>query len=193
MLNLHNTQTDTVLASAASSPSSAQEWVSGSAIAPSLTEKWLCEIEDPDDIADLLNWAYYGHSGGWFVRSVNPETGKYAKHGQFKPSFPLEIEGKTQKYISFPKGKGTQPLFAPMTLDLWINISERHGIAIANDDIDELREDLGFWLWVIKNPELPINITEGAKKAGCLLSRGEVAIALPGVWNGQVGKCSSQQ
>jgi hypothetical protein len=24
------------------------------AIASSLTEKWLCEIEDPDDIADLL-------------------------------------------------------------------------------------------------------------------------------------------
>ena len=201
MLEYHSRQSDGILASddCANSQSvllpnktishkSEEEWISGSAIALALTEKWLCEIEDPDAIAVLLNWNYYCHSGGWFVKSVNPTTGKYAKHGQFKPSSPLEIEGKTQKYISFPKGKGTQPIFAPMTLDLWINISERHGVAIANEDIDESREDLGFWLWVIAHPELPINITEGAKKAGCLLSKGEVAIALTGVWNGQIGK-----
>jgi hypothetical protein len=107
----HSTQTSCELAnslqelpSASFSPpvlNPSEEWISGSAIAPSLTEKWLCEIEDPDDIADLLNWTYYGHSGGWFVKSVNPETGKYAKHGQFKPSSPLEIEGKPQKYIYF--------------------------------------------------------------------------------------------
>jgi hypothetical protein len=82
MLDLHNTQTDTVLASTAiaqstesiarTSPSATEEWISGSAIASSLTDKWLCEIDDPDAIADLLNWTYYGHSGGWFVKSVNP-------------------------------------------------------------------------------------------------------------------------
>ena len=167
---------------------SEEEWVLGSGVAPALTEKWLCESEDQDEIADLLNWTYYGHSGGWFIRSVNPTTGKYAKHGQFKPSSPLEIEGKTQKYISFPKGKGTEPIFAPMTLELWINISERNGVAIANEDINETREDLGFWVWVIAHPELPLTITEGAKKAGSLLSQGEVAIAISGVWNGQIGK-----
>ena len=194
----YSTQTSCKLANSLQEPSSdsfsvpvlnpSEEWISGSAIAPALTQKWLREIDDPDAIADLLNWTYYGHSGGWFVKSVNPTTGKYARHGQFKPSSPLEIEGKTQKYISFPKGKGNEPIFAPMTLDLWINISELHGVAIANDDINESREDLGFWVWVVAHPELPLTITEGAKKAGCLLSKGEVAIALTGVWNGQVGK-----
>ncbi|MEM8780696.1 MAG: plasmid replication protein, CyRepA1 family, partial [Cyanobacteria bacterium P01_G01_bin.49] len=44
--------------------------------------------------------------------------------------------------------------------------------------------DLGFWLWVINNPSLPLVITEGAKKAGALLSGGYCAIALPGIFNG---------
>ncbi|MEY3827013.1 MAG: hypothetical protein RLZZ148_1831 [Cyanobacteriota bacterium] len=185
MLDLHNTQTDTVLASASTSLSATKEWISGSGIAPALTEKWLCEIEDTDEIADLLKWKFYRHRGGWYVRSVNPETGQFSKHGQFKPSSPLESDGKPQKYISFPKGKGTEPLFAPMTLDLWIKISERQDIPIANEDLDETREDLGFWKWVAAHPELPITITEGAKKAASLLSKGEIAIALSGVWNGQ--------
>ena len=191
MLHLHSTQVDTVLASDAlantlpSTSPAAVEWILGSAVAPSLTQKWLCESEDPDEIADLLKWTFYRHRGGWYVRSVNPETGQFSKHGQFKPSSPLESDGKPQKYISFPKGKGTEPLFAPITLDLWIKISERQDITIANEDLDETREDLGFWKWVAAHPELPITITEGAKKAASLLSKGEIAIALSGVWNGQ--------
>ena len=125
MLHLHSTQVDTVLASDAlantlpSTSPAAAEWILGSAVASSLTQKWLCESEDPDEIADLLKWKFYRHRGGWYVRSVNPETGQFSKHGQFKPSLPLESDGKPQKYISFPKGKGTEPLFAPITLDLW--------------------------------------------------------------------------
>lgn len=48
--------------------------------------------------------------------------------------------------------------------------------------------DLGFWRWVLDHPQIPILITEGGKKAACLLSHGWVAIALTGVWNGQQGK-----
>ena len=40
---------------------------------------------------------------------------------------------------------------------------------------------LAFWHWVKDNPEIPIIITEGGKKAGCLLSQGKVTIALPGI------------
>ena len=46
------------------------------------------------------------------------------------------------------------------------------------------REASGFWSWVLKTPEIPLIITEGAKKAGCLLTAGYVAIALPGIYNG---------
>ncbi|MEL4896137.1 plasmid replication protein, CyRepA1 family [Crocosphaera sp. Alani8] len=44
-------------------------------------------------------------------------------------------------------------------------------------------EDKGFWPLVI-DQNLPICITEGAKKAGALLSIGIAAISIPGIWNG---------
>ncbi|QFS50210.1 hypothetical protein GXM_07704 [Nostoc sphaeroides CCNUC1] len=47
---------------------------------------------------------------------------------------------------------------------------------------------LGFWAWVMAHPEIPVILTEGEKKGGCLLTLGFVAIALPGIWNGRVGK-----
>lgn len=43
-----------------------------------------------------------------------------------------------------------------------------------------------FWSWVASHPEIPIVLTEGEKKAACLLSLGFVAIALPGIWMGRV-------
>ncbi|MBE9044706.1 DUF3854 domain-containing protein [Pleurocapsales cyanobacterium LEGE 10410] len=43
-----------------------------------------------------------------------------------------------------------------------------------------------FWSWIAKHPEIPIILTEGEKKAACLLSLGFVAIALPGIWMGRV-------
>lgn len=45
-------------------------------------------------------------------------------------------------------------------------------------------EDVGFWNWVEQTPNIPIVVTEGAKKAGALLSIGRGAIALPGIWMG---------
>lgn len=41
-----------------------------------------------------------------------------------------------------------------------------------------------FWEWVINHPEIPIVITEGVKKAACLLTASYVALALPGIFNG---------
>ncbi|MEQ9480995.1 MAG: plasmid replication protein, CyRepA1 family [Coleofasciculus sp. F4-SAH-05] len=41
-----------------------------------------------------------------------------------------------------------------------------------------------FWQWLIAHPEIPLCITEGAKKAGALLTAGYGAIALPGVFGG---------
>lgn len=45
-------------------------------------------------------------------------------------------------------------------------------------------EDRGFWFWFIENPQIPLILTEGAKKAGTLITSGRVAIALPGIFNG---------
>ena len=50
----------------------------------------------------------------------------------------------------------------------------------------ESTDNYCFWSWVAKHPEIPILLTEGEKKAACLLSLGFVAIALPGIWMGRV-------
>ena len=51
---------------------------------------------------------------------------------------------------------------------------------------EEPKDDYCFWQWVKQHPEIPILLTEGEKKAACLLSLGFVAIALPGIWMGRV-------
>ena len=43
---------------------------------------------------------------------------------------------------------------------------------------------ISFWSWVVDHPEVPLILTEGAKKAAALLSLGYVAIALTGIFNG---------
>ena len=45
-------------------------------------------------------------------------------------------------------------------------------------------EDQFFWRWVLDTPSIPVTVTEGAKKAGSLLSAGYAALALPGIWGG---------
>jgi hypothetical protein len=54
--------------------------------------------------------------------------------------------------------------------------------AIPREYLSE--EDPGFWEWVSHEPAIPITITEGAKKAGALLTIGYAAIALPGIYGG---------
>ncbi len=65
-------------------------------------------------------------------------------------------------------------------MNLWQAIAQRSG-----HQIEAKTESLGdFWQWVLENPEIPLFITEGAKKAGTLLTAGYAAIALPGINNG---------
>jgi hypothetical protein len=69
--------------------------------------------------------------------------------------------------------------------------STRYRCAIGNlQSFDSQYKDIQitFWEWVKQHPEIPVILCEGEKKAACLLSLGFVAIALPGIWNGRVGK-----
>lgn len=61
-------------------------------------------------------------------------------------------------------------------------IQEAAFISLGLDTLD--KEDQGFWQWVIEHPSIGLLITEGAKKAGSLLSAGYAAIALPGIYSG---------
>ncbi|ELS02704.1 hypothetical protein Xen7305DRAFT_00024220 [Xenococcus sp. PCC 7305] len=62
----------------------------------------------------------------------------------------------------------------------------KNGVKKTSTPISQIKSPIPicFWEWVKKHPEIPIILTEGEKKAACLLSMGYVAIALPGIWNG---------
>ncbi|WP_236739179.1 plasmid replication protein, CyRepA1 family [[Phormidium ambiguum] IAM M-71] len=77
-----------------------------------------------------------------------------------------------------PPQTPTRVFFLQVPDRIWEQVSERYHVPITSEDRQQ-----GFWQWVwAKN--LPIVIVEGAKKAGCLLTLGYAAIALPGVTGG---------
>lgn len=140
--------------------------------------------------------------GGWWVSGVDLLTGEDSYWGQFKPDRPYYREEKPKGFDSLsqakrvtaknkiikyepPKNVPTEVFALKMPLYLWQAIALRFDvplpekIAVTSDG-----RALGFWAWVIANPKIPLIITEGAKKAGALLTAGYVAIALPGIYNG---------
>ena len=150
------------------------EWCDGSGVSMAIATLNLHTIEKPQEIAKLLNWKHYSGSGGWYVRSIDLHSGQYSSFGQFKPEQPLlfpPIRGqanqeKAQKYISFPKGEGVEVILLLPTMERWEAIADKYRVPITPEDIKEDRLDRGFWSWVADNPQLPLEVTEGAKKAG---------------------------
>ncbi|WP_420819850.1 plasmid replication protein, CyRepA1 family [Nostoc sphaeroides] len=76
-----------------------------------------------------------------------------------------------------------QDYLNPLIFWSWVKQHQELNIDSGQDDIP-----ITFWEWIKQHPEIPIILCEGEKKAACLLSLGFVAIALPGIWNGRVGK-----
>ena len=131
-------------------------------------------------------WLYrYRHTeeGGWFCSG-----GIDTEWGCFKPDKPRidSGKGKSIKYEHPPK--------TPTEI-FQLRITWRVGLAVAikqglEEEYNERmppdsslnEEDREFWAWIITTPQMPLIFTEGAKKAGALLSAGYCAIALPGIW-----------
>ncbi|TAF57055.1 MAG: DUF3854 domain-containing protein [Oscillatoriales cyanobacterium] len=129
----------------------------------------------------------YAHveAGGWWCSGTNVLTGTDDLWGCFKPEQPriAPDRDKPIKYEHPPKVEtGVFALRVPVTL--WRQIAERSGLTFDEQWIDTTRHDFGFWSWLVATPQVPICITEGAKKAGALLSAGYAAIGLPGINNG---------
>ena len=127
----------------------------------------------------------YAHidAGGWWCSGIDVLSGQEDIWGCFKPDSPRNNSNKIIKYEHPPKA--ATGLFAlKVPLSLWKNIAESAKVKIAESDIKPQSSDLGFWQWLIEHPEVPLCITEGAKKAGALLSVGYSAAALPGINNG---------
>ncbi len=109
--------------------------------------------------------------------------------GQFKPLQPRlsADKGKIIKYEGPPKHP-TGIIALKVSRLLWHAVARLNNIKLFLSPL-ALRlsgrsTPISFWEWVVNNPEVPLIITEGAKKAAALLSLGYAAIALPGVFNG---------
>ncbi|MBD2518426.1 DUF3854 domain-containing protein, partial [Nostoc sp. FACHB-973] len=131
---------------------------------------------------------------GIWIQSLDPLNNWLPMEwGRIKPNFPrIDWEkGKPVKYESPPKTPNRVTYF-DVPNPIWDKVAKRYLIKryhslLALRLLDQLNP-LIFWEWVKQHPEIPIILCEGEKKAACLLSLGFVAIALPGIWNGRVGK-----
>ncbi len=130
-------------------------------------------------IAERLNWKVvrFGNQvkqniRGWWVNGVDPLNDfKPMEWGRFKPDIPFidRKKNKPQKYAS-PYGVSSRATFLDVPDRIWQLVSDRCGIPVSGSS---------FWQWVLEC-NVPIVLCEGEKKAGCLLSLGYAAIALPG-------------
>lgn len=133
----------------------------------------------------LLKRYEHTEQGGWWCSGIDVLTGNDDLWGCFKPNHP-RYSADRRKPIKYEHPPLTPTgLFAlRVPLAIWQRIADRYQLEILPTDIDREQSDFGFWQWLIANPSIPLCITEGAKKAGALLTAGYVAIALPGVFGG---------
>ena len=126
-----------------------------------------------------LQWRY-GHldSGGW--RFIGAALPGHSATPRWKPNQPrIGEKGRPVKYESQPKRRPGL-LLPQVPAVVWRLICQRHGLPFPAD------RSGGFWSWALSTPELPLVLTEGEKKAACLVGLGIAAIGLPGVEMGRV-------
>ena len=168
-----------------------QEWLD-SAVDELIIDANLHTITDHRTINHLLGWKTPKGAAGkqtkedrtcWAVWGVNPLDRESVRFGvQIKPDTPrLNEDGKVIKYESrVGKGEAREPLFLQVPDPIWEKIATKWACPILPEDYEK-----GFWSWVLSKPQIPVAITEGAKKSGALLSHGYVCISIAGVSNGQ--------
>lgn len=123
---------------------------------------WWCSAgEDPRSFQDL-------QPGG---------KPKQKEWGCYKPNKPRDDDRKPGKVIKYehPEKTSTSLFLLNMPSELADRIYEKEGISPTPAE-----KQSGFWYCVWKH-NIPVTITEGAKKAATLLSQGRAAIGLPGI------------
>jgi putative DNA primase/helicase len=171
-----------------------QEWLD-SAVSELIIDANLHTITDHRTINHLLGWKTPKGAAGkqgkddrtcWAVWGKNPLNRESVYFGvQIKPDTPrtIDVDGKSKsiKYESATgKGEAREPLFLQVPDPTWEQIATKWAVPILPEDYQN-----GFWQWVLNKTQIPVLITEGAKKAGALLSHGYVCISIAGVSNGQ--------
>ena len=142
----------------------------------------------------FLRQYQHAEDGGLWISGLDPQNNWLPMEwGRFKPTNPrVDAEkGKPVKYESPPKTPNRVTYFDVPDC-IWDEVALRYNIKRYHSPLALRLQDrlhpLNFWEWVQRHPEIPVILCEGEKKAACLLSQGFVAIALPGIWNGRVGK-----
>ena len=154
----------------------------------------LCERRNDGRLRDKwLNRYAHLADGGWWVSGLDPLNNWLPMiWGRFKPDDP-RLCGKKNKPIKYesPPKVANRVTYFNLPAHLWDKIASRYGIKRYHSPLALRLQDrihpLIFWEWLQQHPSIPIIITEGEKKAACLLSMGFAAIALPGIWGGRVG------
>ncbi|MBW4564996.1 MAG: DUF3854 domain-containing protein [Mojavia pulchra JT2-VF2] len=196
-------------------PNHWQEWVIDSGVDPDLVRLNVRSLGG-DEVYEYLLYALpqsarrndgrlregdlrrYSHiNSAWWASGLDPHNDWLPMDwGRMKPDNPrFEWDEQTQQYTEKPIKYESPPktpnrvTYLRVSLHIWKLVSLRYDVPMPElITITESGEALGFWAWVMAHPQIPVFLTEGEKKAGCLLSLGYVAIALPGIWNGRVGK-----
>ncbi|MBD1838888.1 plasmid replication protein, CyRepA1 family [Coleofasciculus sp. FACHB-501] len=130
----------------------------------------------------ILNRYRHLEQGGWWCDGLDPLADwEPMLWGCFKPDkSKRDADGKNIKY-EHPYRTPTRAFFLRVPLHIWQMVSVRCQVPMPETvEITPDGEAVGFWQWVLEK-QVPLTIVEGVKKAACLLSTGEVAIALPGV------------
>ena len=169
-----------------------EEFTVGSGIAPALFAATVSIHSDVEEqpggevtfpIHEALNWRVtrFGFQArpNFYAALIRNEDGST---WQGKLSQPLvdTKKDKERKYES-PSGAGSKPFLPTLNRDTRRAIAQHY-------DVEVPPPGESFWDWLAKHPEISIVITEGAKKALCLLSNGYIAIALVGVNGGYRAK-----
>lgn len=192
-------------------PSHVAEWVKGSACHPQLAAANLESLQGEAVLEVLLgerSERLGGHAfqyatsevqrllrplegpaaaGGWWCTGLDPLADwQPMAWGCFKPDAPrIASSGKPIKYEHPQSETRSFWLRVPgevacLVIDRWQSMKP----VPTEVMLDETGRSGAFWSWWAEAKDLPLVITEGAKKAGALLSAGIPAVALPGIWNG---------
>jgi hypothetical protein len=135
--------------------------------------------------------------GGWWFSGLDPLNNlEPMQWGCLKADHPRLAPAKNGKMkpikYEHPEATGTRAFFLRVTWGIGLKIAIKAGATAEKSYrermggflLDLSIEDCRFWDWVLEN-NIPIIITEGAKKTASLLSAGYAAIGLPGI-NGAV-------
>jgi Domain of unknown function (DUF3854) len=149
---------------------------------------------------NVLNAYKHINNGGWWCAGVDLKTGDRLDWGCLKPDTPRSASqpdtsnpshpsaGEPIKLIKYehPPKEKTRLFALRVPHEVGQSIADRFGLSeeyqARSAGKAPADPDRHFWEWAIEQKQIPLLVTEGAKKGAALLSSGYLAVALPGIW-----------